>query len=130
MLALYRSGRQAEALEVYRNAHRSLVDELGIEPSRELKELRAAILRQDPTPSIRAGGPGPSPVAVTANRRRRGAIGSFVGRKSELSEFQEAFDEALVGRMSLFLIAGEPGIGKGRLADEAVACRGARCRVC
>ena len=34
MLALYRSGRQAEALEVYRKAHRSLVDELGIEPSR------------------------------------------------------------------------------------------------
>jgi hypothetical protein len=47
MLALYRSGRQAEALATYREAHRTLVDELGIEPSRQLRELEAAILRQD-----------------------------------------------------------------------------------
>ncbi len=48
MLALYRSGRQAEALEVYQDARRALVDELGIDPSRELRELEQAILRQDP----------------------------------------------------------------------------------
>jgi DNA-binding SARP family transcriptional activator/tetratricopeptide (TPR) repeat protein len=48
MLALYRSGRQAEALEAYAAARRALVDELGIEPSRELRELEGAILRQDP----------------------------------------------------------------------------------
>jgi DNA-binding SARP family transcriptional activator/pimeloyl-ACP methyl ester carboxylesterase len=47
MLALYRSGRQAEALTVYREARRVLVDELGIEPGRALQKLQAAILRHD-----------------------------------------------------------------------------------
>jgi DNA-binding SARP family transcriptional activator len=46
MLALYRSGRQADALAAYRDAHRALVDGLGIEPSPELRALEAAILRQ------------------------------------------------------------------------------------
>jgi DNA-binding SARP family transcriptional activator len=48
ILALYRSGRQAEALETYRETRRVLVEELGIEPSPELRELERAILRQDP----------------------------------------------------------------------------------
>src|SRR5205823_5826880 len=47
MLALYRCGRQAEALEAYRATHRLLVDELGIEPSPALQQLEQAILRQD-----------------------------------------------------------------------------------
>jgi DNA-binding SARP family transcriptional activator len=47
MLALYRTGRQAEALEAYRNARQMLTDELGLEPSRELQQLEQAILRQD-----------------------------------------------------------------------------------
>lgn len=49
ILALYRSGRQAEALETYRETRRVLVEELGIEPSSELRELERAILRQDPS---------------------------------------------------------------------------------
>ena len=48
MLALYRSGRQAEALEAYRTARGVLVDELGIEPGRRLRELHQAVLNQDP----------------------------------------------------------------------------------
>lgn len=48
ILALYRSGRQAEALEAYQEARRALVDQLGIEPSSALRELEKAILRQDP----------------------------------------------------------------------------------
>jgi hypothetical protein len=54
ILALYRSGRQAEALETYRETRRVLVDELGIEPSPELRELERAILRQDPALSSMA----------------------------------------------------------------------------
>jgi DNA-binding SARP family transcriptional activator len=48
MLALYRSGRQAESLDVYQQTRRALVDELGIEPAPALQELEQAILRQDP----------------------------------------------------------------------------------
>jgi DNA-binding SARP family transcriptional activator len=49
MLALYRSSRHAEALNVYRSAQRELSEELGLEPSRELRRLEQAILRQDST---------------------------------------------------------------------------------
>jgi DNA-binding SARP family transcriptional activator len=58
MLALYRSGRQAEALEVYRDARRALVEELGIEPGKPLQDLHGALLAQDPSleaPSRPAG---------------------------------------------------------------------------
>ena len=47
MLALYRAGRQADALDAYRSAYEALVDGLGIEPSPELRALEAAILRQE-----------------------------------------------------------------------------------
>ena len=58
MLALYRSGRQAEALDAYQDARRALVDELGIEPGEELQELQSRILAHDPA----LGGPrAPSP---------------------------------------------------------------------
>jgi DNA-binding SARP family transcriptional activator/class 3 adenylate cyclase/tetratricopeptide (TPR) repeat protein len=53
MLALYRSGRQAEALDAYQETRRALVDELGIEPGRELRELHQAILNQDPGLELR-----------------------------------------------------------------------------
>jgi predicted ATPase/DNA-binding SARP family transcriptional activator len=48
MLALYRSGREAEALEVYKRSRRQLVEELGLDPSKALQDLEQAILRQDP----------------------------------------------------------------------------------
>ena len=64
MLALYRSGRQAEALESFRAARRALVDELGLEPGRELRELEQAILAQDPALD--------APRAATPAVRRRG----------------------------------------------------------
>lgn len=57
MLALYRSGRQAEALEAYQRGRRRLVDELGIEPSPPLQRLQASILRQEPPPSLAGTAP-------------------------------------------------------------------------
>jgi DNA-binding SARP family transcriptional activator len=58
MLALYRSGRQAEALEAYRDARRALSAELGLEPGEELKRLERAILQQDPELELAAASPG------------------------------------------------------------------------
>src|SRR4051794_8711759 len=108
MLALYRSGRQAEALAAYQDARRALVDGLGIEPGRQLRELEQAILRQDPSLDLRPPAePEPQP---TPN--------AFVGREHELATLTRALDDALAGDGRLVLIAGEPGIGKSRLAEE------------
>ena len=57
MTALYRSGRQAEALDAYQDARRALVDELGVDPSPALQELEQAILRQDPSLDLEATAP-------------------------------------------------------------------------
>lgn len=67
MVALYRSGRQVEALEAYRQTRRTLVDELGIEPGPTLRRLEAAILNQEPTleyASPAGGGPVLAPPSV------------------------------------------------------------------
>jgi DNA-binding SARP family transcriptional activator len=55
MLALYRAGRQAEALDVYRRTREELVNELGIEPGSAIRELERAILAQDPSLDLKAG---------------------------------------------------------------------------
>ena len=109
MLGLYRSGRQAEALEAYQSARRALVDELGIEPGRELRELHQAILRQDDSLDLVQAEPGEEP-----------GRGAFVGRETELAELVAGLEDALGGRGRLFLVSGEPGIGKSRIADELI----------
>jgi DNA-binding SARP family transcriptional activator len=113
MLALYRSGRQAEALDAYRDARRALVDELGLSPGRALQELEQAILRQDPALD---------PAAPAAASERASTL---VGRDPELARLEEALDSALAGRGGLVVITGEPGIGKTRLAEE-LSSRGRR----
>ena len=72
MLALYRSGRQAEALECYRVARSRLVEELGLEPGRELQELEAAILAQDRRLDSPTRGTARGPPRIA--RRRRGGL--------------------------------------------------------
>jgi DNA-binding SARP family transcriptional activator len=119
MHALYRSGRQAEALEAYQDARTALTEELGIEPSRELQELQQAILRHDPELEHAAEGEAaPEPARAV-----------FVGRERELAELIGALKDVLGGYGRLVLVAGEPGIGKSRLADELIGqarARGAR----
>ena len=107
MLALYRSGRQADALEVYRHARRTLVDELGIEPGAELQELERAILRQDPAlalPASRAKSNIPAPLTP------------LVGRRLELAALTSLVRS---GQARLLTLTGPGGTGKTRLALEA-----------
>jgi DNA-binding SARP family transcriptional activator/tetratricopeptide (TPR) repeat protein len=122
MLALYRSGRQAEALAAYQAARATLVDELGIEPGRELRDLHEAILMQDPGLDL-------APVIDEVAASARRSVTAFVGRERELELLGDALEDALAGRGRLVLIAGEPGIGKSRLTDELIGrarTRGAR----
>jgi len=127
MLALYRSGRQVEALAVYRDARRYLVDELGIEPSRSLHDLESAILRQDKTlDAIVSSDPS------LASRTARGSpFGAFVGREHELDRLSAVLDKALHGKGRLLVLSGEQGIGKTRTATEvAERAERAGARVC
>jgi predicted ATPase/DNA-binding SARP family transcriptional activator len=108
MLALYRAGRQADALQAYQSARLALTEELGLEPGAELRDLHQAILRHDASVAApRAVGDieAPLPSFLTA----------FVGREQELDEVT-----ALVRRgVRLVTITGLGGMGKTRLAVEA-----------
>ncbi|HLM37637.1 MAG TPA: BTAD domain-containing putative transcriptional regulator, partial [Gaiellaceae bacterium] len=115
MLALYRCDRQADALQAYQDARRTLVEELGIEPGERLRELERAILAQDPELHLAAAEePAAGEPAVEAPRS------AFVGRERELAELVGGLDDAFAGRGRLFLLVGEPGIGKSRLAEELI----------
>ena len=70
MLCLYRSGRQSDALSSYQAARRTLADDLGLEPGPELRELEAAILRQDPALSLDGTRPGLEAPAERPRQRR------------------------------------------------------------
>jgi DNA-binding SARP family transcriptional activator/tetratricopeptide (TPR) repeat protein len=130
-LALYRSGRQADALRTLADAGRTLREELGIEPSRELRDLEAAILAHDPAldvvtpppPAISqptaspASAPGPSASGATAGGHPGAARAPLIGRSTELAQLVDALD-ACAGDSRFVVVEGEPGIGKTRLVDE------------
>ena len=118
MVALYRSGRQAEALAGYQETRRVLVEQLGIDPSPALRELEQAILNQDPTLAAAATEPVvptltmPAPLRVSQDVR-------FLGRTAELGLLAGAWRRAAAGDRQVVVVAGEPGIGKTRLVNEA-----------
>ncbi len=117
MLALYRSGRQADALSVYRHVRARLRGELAIEPGPPLRELEAAILRQDRALDLvpeaaprRAASPGrPAPADTAA---------PLLERESSLTLLTEYAAQAAGGEGRLVLLGGEAGVGKSALVER------------
>ncbi|MFC8124724.1 BTAD domain-containing putative transcriptional regulator [Streptomyces sp. NPDC057302] len=116
MLALYRSGRQAEALAVYADTRRLLADELGVDPRTGLKELQQRILQADPAlaePSAAAPEP---PTAAVRPAQLPATVPDFTGRASFVSELSEILSAAEGRVMAVSALAGIGGVGKTTLA--------------
>ncbi|GAB2845985.1 AfsR/SARP family transcriptional regulator [Lentzea nigeriaca] len=116
MLAVYRSGRQTEALEIYERFRVRLADALGVDPGPELSRLHLGVLRHDQDV---VGLPQPA-VATTAATTGRPAllpadVGDFIGREQQLAEVAAALTGG--GRaVRMAVITGQGGIGKTTLA--------------
>src|SRR6266511_5404987 len=115
MLALYRSGRQAQALEVYAEGRRRLVDELGIDPGPALQQLERQILNQDEALDV------PAPGALRPPTNLPVPATPLIGREAELDQIRLRLEST-----RLLTLTGTGGSGKTRLAIAAAAELGER----
>ena len=112
MLALYRCGRQAEALQAFQDARSRLVEDIGVEPGPELRDLQDAVLAQDESLALR-------PTVIELPRELDPATApALAGRAGELDRLRERWERAEAGTGALVTLSGPPGIGKSRLAAE------------
>ncbi|MFE2266624.1 AfsR/SARP family transcriptional regulator [Streptomyces griseosporeus] len=130
MVALYRSGRQSEALAVYRRARRSLVDELGVEPSPALRKLQERILTSDPSltwrpaaPDTPSRTPAPTVPQDAPVVRLPSSLPDFTGRTAELGLGERFLAGTGPVDSRVLAVSGRPGAGKtafaARLAQGA-----------
>src|SRR6266545_4944331 len=111
MLALYRTGRQADALAAYRDGRRTLLDELGLEPSPALRELEAAILRQDASLAVESA-------ELRARRHLPAPTTALIGRTKEVADIVSLLRHQTP---RLLTLTGAGGTGKTRLALQAAS---------
>ncbi|MBB2910860.1 DNA-binding SARP family transcriptional activator [Streptosporangium becharense] len=115
-LALYRDGRQADALGALRRARRLIADQIGLDPGPDLRALEEDILRQNPSLA-----PPPEPVSVTSAARAATSLRAPTAEKkpSHGRDLQLAEMEAVLSRgtVNAIAVSGEPGIGKTWLLD-------------
>ena len=120
MLALYRSGRQAEALGAFGELRGRLVQELGIDPSPPLQELHRQLLSADPALDAPAAAPpGPAPVEVVVPRQLPADVATFTGREGELARLIGALEAEDRPAPVVCALQGAGGIGKSALAVHA-----------
>jgi DNA-binding SARP family transcriptional activator/tetratricopeptide (TPR) repeat protein len=110
MLAMYRCGRQAEALEQYQRTRRALAEQAGVDPGAELRQLHQRILTADPTLSPPAATPARTPRQLPRD------LPTFVGRERELGVLADLLD---AGAGPVIVLHGAPGVGKSALAVHA-----------
>ncbi|MFF0509738.1 BTAD domain-containing putative transcriptional regulator [Streptomyces sp. NPDC004250] len=127
MLALYRSGRQAEALAVYEDVRRLVANELGVEPSRELQELQQRILRADDT-LLPTSGPSPAgePSEASPPRQLPADIPDFTGRISLVQELADLLGTRDGRVVSISAVTGMGGVGKTAFAVHVAHAARAR----
>ncbi|MFE5740477.1 AfsR/SARP family transcriptional regulator [Streptomyces celluloflavus] len=119
MLALYRSGRQAEALAVYADTRRLLADELGVDPCASLAELQHRILRADPdldAPPAVSDGPDAADHIVVRPQQLPATVADFTGRAAFVAELGEQLATAGGSVMAVSALTGIGGVGKTTLA--------------
>jgi DNA-binding SARP family transcriptional activator/general stress protein YciG len=131
MLALYRAHRQTEALDAFQRLRRTLVEELGVEPSPSVRELHRLVLTADPRLASPAPLPAVTPIAPTGPAVRLPGVRSqlpadtrvFNGRAHELEQLLRLADTAsepdAVGTVVISAIDGMGGVGKSALAVHA-----------
>lgn len=115
VLALYRCGRQAEALAAYRRARDALIDEVGVEPGPELRRLERQVLEQDPALDPPVPLRAPLPAALEPGDRE------LIGRAAELEWLRAAWGQTGAGSSRWCVLSGPPGSGRTRLAAEVAA---------
>lgn len=121
MLALYRSGRQAEALAVYADTRRLLADELGVDPRPGLQELQQRILQADPALAELSAATAETATATLRPAQLPATVSDFTGRAAFVRELSDvlsaASGESASGRvMAVSALAGIGGVGKTTLA--------------